>query len=253
VPRSGGGHDGVAAALGELVQQAFGGGVKQCRADIYGAGTLNLLPWMAKLRYHCDPLWRAFYCGTDNRLAVAACAAAVRPLALRRLRAQLPAAPDVLVAVHFGAAQCLQALAAGWAVPPRTVVVVTDYEAHRAWFAPADHYVVASEMAAARAREAGIASSAITRHPLLPCRRTPPQRSCRRAAASCAWWLPPVPTAPARSACRTCCAGWSGGRPGRICRSTPSVGGVAHCAARCWTWPRGCAASSCACTATSAT
>ncbi len=158
---AGGDHHGVAAALMALVHGVYGPGVAQTRTDLFGGGRWPMPAWVARL----------LHAATDRPWMVAACAVLLRPLALRGLRGQLPSEPDLLVAVHASAAQCLQALAASLARPPRTAIVVTDYAAHAAWFGRADHVVVSSPGAAVRALELGVPAAALTLNTLLPCRR----------------------------------------------------------------------------------
>lgn len=168
---SGGAHHAAARALSELATEAFGDGVEQHTVDLYDRGVIRALPFLARVRAHSDAVWRAFYQGTDRRSVVNFLSPIVRALYTPRLRARLPFAPDLLVATHFSTAHCLDAVARSFPVRPRTAVVMLDYEPHHAWFAEADCYVVASEAAAERAREVGIAPERVLRLPLLPCRR----------------------------------------------------------------------------------
>ncbi len=154
----------------DLGAALFGDGVDQRRTDIYAGGPLTTLPLLSRLRYNSALLWKTFFAGTDSKVVSRALAASLRPLAMRRLRASLPEAPDMLVAVHFGTAQYVNALAGQFARRPATAVVVTDYQPHWAWFAPADHYVVPSREAEQRALESGLKPEQIVRVDLLPCR-----------------------------------------------------------------------------------
>lgn len=166
---SGGAHHASARALSALATEAFGDGVEQHTVDLYDRGWIRSLPFLARVRAHSDLLWRAFYEGTDHRSVVSALSPVVSALYTPRLRARLPFAPDLLVATHFSTAHCLDALARSFPVRPRTAVVMLDYEPHHAWFAEADCYVVASDAAADRAREVGVAPERVLRVPLLPC------------------------------------------------------------------------------------
>jgi UDP-N-acetylglucosamine:LPS N-acetylglucosamine transferase len=167
---SGGGHDAVARAMTALGSAEFGSALEQQTLDFYGGGWLRKFPFLARIRYHSDVLWRVVLASTDSRAVVWIITTLFRPFALRWLRSRVSTAPDFLVAVHFGAAQCVGALARSFRVPPRTAIIVTDYEAHWAWLGEADVYVVASASAEARLREAKVADERIFRLPLLPSR-----------------------------------------------------------------------------------
>src|SRR4051812_19314934 len=98
---SGGGHDGTARALVESGRRLFGGDAHQEIIDFYGGGVLRGLPFLARVRYHLNWFWWLFLTLTDSRLVTRTLAALLRPFAVRFLRRQIGARPDVLVAVHF--------------------------------------------------------------------------------------------------------------------------------------------------------
>jgi processive 1,2-diacylglycerol beta-glucosyltransferase len=171
---SGGGHDSMARALAEAAARTFGAGAQQETVDFYGSPALRGLPWLARVRYHTTWLWWLFCAATDFRVVIRALALVIVPLAVRSLRRRIGARPDVLVAVHFGAAQVVGRLAAAWEPAPLTAVVISDYEAHWAWMAPADLVVVPSARARRRALAVGYRPSQILELELLPSRRAAP-------------------------------------------------------------------------------
>lgn len=172
--KSGGGHDGAARALIQLIESRFPGQYVFDIIDIYNDKVDKALPFLAQIRHHSDLLWRLFLGLTNNRFFVAVARVFMRGYMLGQIKKQLPANTriDVLVAVHFNPAQLVAELADSLPDRPRAVILATDYDPHWSWIGQADAIVVASEAGRSKALARGYRPQDILQLQVLPNERS---------------------------------------------------------------------------------
>ncbi|MEY4654013.1 MAG: hypothetical protein RI884_2594 [Pseudomonadota bacterium] len=180
--KSGGGHDGTAQALRNLLERAYEGDIRWQCLDVY-EGRLRMLPWLARVRQHATVLWSAFLALSDRRWFIALARWVLKDRCTRSVLARTIDTPDLVIATHFVAAQILDSVASGFPVRPATVIVATDYRPHRAWFSPADMLIVSREPGLALARACLGSSQRILASTLLPCMPAAARRAGREVTA----------------------------------------------------------------------
>lgn len=171
---SGGGHDGTAQALRQLLESAHPGGIQWQCLDVYDRG-LRLLPWLARIRYHTFRGWALFNRVTEWRFVIWLYRWVMVDRLVRSVLARIDESPDLLIATHFVAAQILDIVASRLSRRPLTVIVASDYLPHRAWFAKADALIVSRDPGLARARQFMGHGQRIISSTLLPCRPATPR------------------------------------------------------------------------------
>lgn len=172
--KSGGGHDGTANALRHLLEAAWDGEIRWQCLDVYGS-EMRALPWMARIRNHCNWLWALFLRFTEQAWVLRILRWSLRERLTRSVVARITDPPDLVIATHFAGAQILEAVSSHLPTRPATAIVATDYRPHRAWFAPADILMVSRESGLARASQSGEAIKRIIAVTLLPCLPTAPR------------------------------------------------------------------------------
>lgn len=166
---SGGGHHAVAESLSLLISNVQ---ESTCHTiDLYADPRLKLFPKVARIRAKLPWAWAGLLRCTDNPRSIGALWKMFRPGFTRSLQRQIASVhtgqPDIIIATHHASAQCLSHVAKSYApAVPKTVVFVTDYDAHQNWIACADLYVVASDKAFERLANQGMN---VIKAPLLPC------------------------------------------------------------------------------------
>ncbi len=166
--QSGGGHDGTARALRQLLETAHSAGIQWQCLDVYPR-SLRLLPWLARIRHHTFGGWALFNRITEwpwvLRLIRWALAERLAGSALR----QIEHSPDLLIATHFAAAQILDTVASRLPRRPVTLIVASDYRPHLAWFGKADALIVSRDPGLARAHHFLSGDQRVITSTLLPC------------------------------------------------------------------------------------
>ncbi|MFY8103775.1 MAG: glycosyltransferase [Ramlibacter sp.] len=176
---SGGGHDGTAQALRQLLESAHPGGIQWQCLDVYDRG-LRLLPWLARVRHHTFGGWALFTRVTEWPWVLRMARWALVERLVHSVLARVDPWPDLLIATHFAAAQILDTVASRLPRRPITVIVASDYSPHRAWFAKADALIVSHDPGQARARQFMGDSQRIISSTLLPCLPATPRGSRTR-------------------------------------------------------------------------
>jgi len=166
--KSGGGHDGTALALRQLLEAAHPGGIQWQCLDVYASG-LRMLPWLARIRNHSDGVWRLFTRVMEWSWVLRLARWALSERLVRSVLTRIDTCPDLLIATHFAAAQILDTVASRLPRRPVTVIVASDYLPHRAWFAKADALIVSRDPGLARARQFTHRDQRIITSTLLPC------------------------------------------------------------------------------------
>ncbi len=174
---SGGGHDGTARALQALMTEARPGPRSFQLLDIYPRIGWRLLPWLSRVRHRSNWIWSWFYRITGHPLALRLLQRLMAGPIARAATRRVEGEPDLLVATHFVAAQVIEAVAAGLARRPSTIIVATDYRPHRAWFGKADVLLLARDDGIESAMTARPSGQAIATTPLLPCLPCHPRTS----------------------------------------------------------------------------
>lgn len=175
--KSGGGHDGAARAMSQLIQARYQDQYEFDVIDIYNDKIDKALPFFSRIRHHSDFIWMLFLWITNNRFFVALARGFMRRYMLRQIKKQLPGnVPiDLLIAVHFNPAQIVAALAAELPDPPRTVILATDYDPHWSWIGgSADAIIVASQSGKNKALTKGYHPNQILELQVLPNEQTVP-------------------------------------------------------------------------------
>jgi processive 1,2-diacylglycerol beta-glucosyltransferase len=166
---SGGGHNSAAHALKTLINERYTDRYTFQIIDIYKDSFFSKLPLVAKIRYHSDFIWGKFIFVSNNKFMVKVFSWMMKPSMLRALNKQMPPHCSHLIAVHFNPAQCLKQLAQNFNTPPKTSIVVTDFDPHWAWLGKgADSIFIASEMGRKKALSQGYDDKKITPLTVIP-------------------------------------------------------------------------------------
>jgi UDP-N-acetylglucosamine:LPS N-acetylglucosamine transferase len=165
---SGGGHHGTARAFAYWIELALRRPVEAQIIDVYSDG-MQWLPWTARIRSHSYLFWWAYLRFTEFRWVLAAVTRPLRKKVVRTTLASMMGQPDLLVAVHYTGAHCLELIASALPVRPATLTIASDYAPHRAWFRNADLTVVSDPLGLARASRCAFPSERLMGVPLLPC------------------------------------------------------------------------------------
>lgn len=168
--KSGGGHDGAARSLIQLIQARYPDQYSFTIIDIYNGKIDKTLPFLAQIRHHSDVIWRLFLWLTNNRFSVAVGRVFMARYMMGRIKKQLPCdGPiDLLVAVHFNPAQIVKDIASTLPGSPRAVILATDYDPHWSWIGIADALVVASDAGTKKALQVGYAPRQVLQLKVLP-------------------------------------------------------------------------------------
>ena len=67
---SGGGHNAAGTAIIQRIRAQYGDEYQYEMIDVYENSMVSRLPWMAKIRYQSDFIWRAFLLMINNRFSV---------------------------------------------------------------------------------------------------------------------------------------------------------------------------------------
>jgi len=173
---SGGGHNAAAEAIVERIRDEYGNEFQFKLIDIYQKNIVARLPWLAKIRYQSDLLWRIFLLITNNRWAVKTIALIMRPYMLRQINRQLPDNTSHLIAVHFNPAQVITSLAKQFKERPKTSIVATDFDPHWAWLGRgSDQLFVVSDSGVRRAESIDYQAESLIQLPIVPV----PEIRCR--------------------------------------------------------------------------
>lgn len=166
---SGGGHNAVARALAENIEQSTD--VKHHTLNVYQTPKLRLWPLLSRVRTKSSTIWYLIYHFTDNQRFIRKIWQHLLPRFMYPLQyaisKKLDDTPHMIVAVHHAAAQCVESLANSFDKRAFTAVFITDYDAHANWIAEADLYFVASQLAYNKLVSA---KKRVVRLPMLPCR-----------------------------------------------------------------------------------
>lgn len=183
--KSGGGHDGAARSLIQLIQARFPDQYAFAIIDIYNGKIDKTLPFLAQIRHHSDVIWRLFLLLTNNRFTVALGRFFMARYMMGRIKKQLPndGPIDLLVAVHFNPAQIVKDIAVTLPGAPRAVILATDYDPHWSWIGIADAIVVASDAGAKKALQVGYAPQQVLQLNVLPNEQALRQRGSAAVAA----------------------------------------------------------------------
>lgn len=168
--KSGGGHDGAARSLIQLIQARFPDQYSFTIIDIYNGKIDKTLPFLAQIRHHSDVIWRLFLLLTNNRFAVALGRLFMARYMIGRIKKQLPNDGPIalLVAVHFNPAQIVKDIARTLPGAPRAAILATDYDPHWSWIGIADAIAVASDAGAKKAFQVGYAPHQVLQLNVLP-------------------------------------------------------------------------------------
>lgn len=174
--QSGGGHDGTARALRQLLEAAHPAGIQWQCLDVYPR-SLRLLPWLARIRHHTFGGWALFNRVTEWPWVLRLARWALVERLARSVLGRVEHGPDLLIATHFAAAQILDTVATRLPRRPVTLIVASDYRPHRAWFGKADALIVSRDPGLARARHFVSGDPQVIASTLLPCHPAMPRTS----------------------------------------------------------------------------
>ena len=160
---SGGGHNGLLRGIEEELSPHLE--VFTRSVDLYDVCFIRPLRWLSGIRKYLPMIWALALKVSDSQPASSLLIRLYHKPLLRRLtelvHQQCPEQPDIIIALHHISAHCLEGLAASYAVRPRTLTYISDYEPHWFWIAKSDMYVVASRKAQARLLLAGAEPTSI--------------------------------------------------------------------------------------------
>lgn len=167
---SGGGHNAVARALADGLEQTID--VECCIVNVYQTQGLQIWPQLSKIRAKSQLIWSTVYHLGDRPWFIRWVWKRLLPSFMQPLSGAVgdhcdDKDPHMIVAVHHASAQCTESLASDFAERPFTVVYVTDYDVHANWVAEADLYFASSKTAYRKLSDMG---KRVMRLPMLPCK-----------------------------------------------------------------------------------